>query len=249
MDTRTPNLMTFDIEGFVEASHDSMYVPPHCISESRETEEIEVNTGEILDLLQEFDQTATFFILGRIARDMPGLVRRIAEAGHEIAAHSFYHRRLFDFPEPEVRAFLGDAKKALEDASGVSVMGFRAPDFSIVNNNTWVFDVLRGLGYQYDSSVMPATLHDVYGIEDFPREPFRLPNGLIELPMSTMRIGKWNIPVAGGGYLRLYPLAVTTAAFSSLRDSLLDLRKRLGEFHLIRQRNHSILLLHGKIPV
>ena len=82
-----PNLLTFDIEGFIEASHDSMYVPPKYISASRETREIEVNTTAILELLAQFDQKATFFILGRIARDMPRLTRSIAAAGHEIGCH------------------------------------------------------------------------------------------------------------------------------------------------------------------
>lgn len=203
------NLLTFDIEGFVESSHDSMTVPGRYVSESREAEEIEVNTLEILEVLAGFGQHATFFILGRIARDMPALVRRIAEAGHEIACHSFNHRRLFYFSRPEVRRFLGDAKRALEDASGQQVCGFRAPDFSITQVNLWVFDVLRELSFEYDSSVYPTGLHDVYGIAGFSRKPFRLSNGLIELPMSTVTIFGQNIPFGGGGYLRLYPLAVT----------------------------------------
>lgn len=212
-DHRTPNLLTFDIEGFVEASHDSMTVPRECLSALRETEEIEVNTMEILDVLAETGDKATFFILGRIARDMPRLVRRIADAGHEIGCHSFYHRRLFHFDERQVCQFLGDAKRTLEEASGQQVYGFRAPDFSITAANRWTFDVLHDLGYVYDSSVVPTTLHDVYGIAGFPTVPFRLPNGLIEFPVSTMQVLRWNVPVGGGGYLRLYPLALTRAAF------------------------------------
>jgi polysaccharide deacetylase family protein (PEP-CTERM system associated) len=209
----TPNLLTFDIEGFVEASHDSMTVPPECISEAGEREEIEVNTMQILEVLAAAGCKGTFFTLGRIARDMPRLVRRIAEAGHELACHSFHHRRLFNATEAEARHFLSDAKRLLEDASGQRVYGFRAPDFSITSANPWAFDVLRDLGYVYDSSVVPTTLHDVYGIRGFPTSPFRMANGLIEFPMSTMRVGRWNVPVGGGGYFRLYPLALTTAAF------------------------------------
>lgn len=207
------NLLSFDIEGFIEASHDSMHVPPECISASAESREIEVNTLDILDLLRETGHKGTFFILGRIARDMPRLVRQIADEGHEIACHSYEHRRLFHFGEPETRAFLTDAKRLLEDASGQRVYGFRAPDFSIVRQNRWAFDVLREIGFVYDSSVMPTSLHDVYGIGDFPTTPFQLSNGLIEFPMSTVRILKWNVPVGGGGYLRLYPLFATAAAF------------------------------------
>lgn len=212
-DERTPNLLTFDIEGFVEASHDSMVVPPECISAQREAEEIEVNTLEILDVLAETGHKGTFFILGRIARDMPALVRQIADAGHEIGCHSFYHRRLFHFDRPQTLQLLADAKRTLEDASGQPVYGFRAPDFSIVAANRWTFDVLREIGYAYDSSVMPTTLHDVCGIGDFPTAPFRMRNGLFEFPLSTMQLSHWNVPVGGGGYLRLFPLAVTRAAF------------------------------------
>lgn len=212
-DTRTPNMLSFDIEGFIEASHDSMHVPPECISATREAEEIEINTLEIVDLLAETGQRGTFFILGRIARDMPRLVRRIADAGHEIGCHSYYHRRLFQFDRPQTRRFLVEARHALEDAAGQRVCGFRAPDFSIIAANSWVFDELREAGYIYDSSVMPTSLHDVYGIGQFPTSPFRMPNGLFEFPLSTMRVLKWNVPVGGGGYLRLYPLALTRAAF------------------------------------
>ena len=142
---------------------------------------------------------------------MPKLVRRIAEAGHEIGCHSFVHRRLSMFSRPEVEQLIGDAKQVLEDAAGVAVMGFRAPDFSITQANLWVLDVLRGLSFGYDSSVYPTGIHDVYGIRGFPRMPFRLPNGLLELPMSTVSILGQEIPFGGGGYLRLYPLTMTKA--------------------------------------
>jgi polysaccharide deacetylase family protein (PEP-CTERM system associated) len=210
---KKPNLLSFDIEGFIEASHDSMHVPEAYISEALEAEEIELNTLEILQLLADFDQKATFFILGRIARDMPSLVRQIAEAGHEIGCHSFYHRRLFHFPRPEVAQFLRDAKDLLEDVSGRSVYGFRAPDFSINRSNLWVFDILRELSFVYDSSVYPTGLNSAYGISDFSVLPFRLPNGLIEVPMSTIRILSQNLPFGGGGYLRLYPLFLTKLFF------------------------------------
>jgi polysaccharide deacetylase family protein (PEP-CTERM system associated) len=209
----TSNLLTFDIEGFIESAHESMCVRPEYISERLEAEEIEANTVAILDLLEEFGQKATFFILGRIARDMPRLVRRIADAGHEVGCHSLFHKRLYNFQRSEVAAFLDEAKCRLEDASGTRVYGFRAPDFSITRSNLWAFDVLRERSFVYDSSIYPTGLHDVYGIGDFPTTPFRLPNGLIEVPLSTFRIFRNNIPYGGGGYLRLYPLAVTKALF------------------------------------
>ena len=207
------NLLSFDIEGFIEASHDSLGVPRGYTSEELEEEEIEVNTLEILHLLADFDQKATFFILGRIARDMPSLVRQIAEAGHEIACHSFYHRRLLHFSRPEVAQFLRDAKHLLEDVSGKPIYGFRAPDFSINRSNLWVFEILRELSFVYDSSVYPTGLNSAYGISDFSVLPFRLPNELIEVPLSTIRILAQNLPFGGGGYLRLYPLFLTKLFF------------------------------------
>jgi polysaccharide deacetylase family protein (PEP-CTERM system associated) len=215
-DTRSANLLSFDIEGFIEASHDSMHVPSKYVSDELEREEIHVNTVEILNVLAETDQKATFFVLGRIARDMPSLVRDIAGAGHELACHSLYHRRLFLFSPNEVRSFLSEAKSLLEDASGQAVYGFRAPDFSITESNTWTFDILRELGFKYDSSVYPISVHDAYGMGHFPQTPFVLPNGLVEFPMSTVRILGTNIPFGGGGYLRLYPLILTKLFFRRL---------------------------------
>jgi polysaccharide deacetylase family protein (PEP-CTERM system associated) len=207
------NLISFDIEGFIEATHDIMEVPQKYLSKAEESKEIEVNTMSILEMLNFFEQKATFFVLGRIARDMPGLVRSIANAGHEIGCHSFNHRRLYNFNRSEVKDFLMDAKNYLEDAIGNPVYGFRAPDFSITNSNLWVFEILREIGFLYDSSVYPTTLHDVYGMVGLPKVPFRFPNGLIEIPLSVISLFNQNIPFGGGGYLRIYPQIVTRLFF------------------------------------
>ena len=204
-----PHLISFDIEGFIESSHDSYVVPQKYLSPHEETREIEENTAVILETLAECSVAATFFILGRIARDMPNLVRQIAAAGHEIAAHSFEHRRLHKFDRQESYEQLRLAKEYLEQASGQPVIGFRAPDFSIARDNVYVLDQLRELGYRYDSSVFPISFHDAYGLSTFPRVPFILPNGLIEFPMSTLEIAGGRFPFGGGGYLRLYPLWLT----------------------------------------
>lgn len=207
--SRTTNLITFDIEGFIEASHDSMHVPQQYVSAVKEREEIEVNTHGILDLLAESGQTGTFFVLGRIARDLPALVKRIVTEGHELGCHGFYHRRLYYLSRPKLEEQLSDAKRTLEDVGGGPIHGFRAPDFSITNSNLWAFDVLREVGFTYDSSIYPTSLHDAYGIGGAPRVPFRMPNGLVEFPMATVRVLGANVPFGGGGYLRLYPLWLT----------------------------------------
>ncbi len=204
-----PHLISFDIEGFIESSHDSFVVPRRYLSAKEATREIEENTMVILESLAECSVTATFFILGRIARDMPNLVQQIAAAGHEIAAHSFEHRRLHQFDRRGSHEQLRLAKEYLEQSSGQPVIGFRAPDFSIVRDNLYVLDQLRELGYQYDSSVFPISFHDAYGLPTFPRVPFILPNGLIEFPLSTLEIAGARLPFGGGGYLRLYPLWLT----------------------------------------
>lgn len=203
------NILSFDIEGFLESSEEILDIPARYRSQREEAREIEVNTMKIVDVLGARHIRATFFILGRIARDMPHLVRTIADAGHEIGSHSFYHRRLYNLAPEQARAAVRDSKRALEDACGAAVVGFRAPDFSIVRSNQWMFDVLREEGYLYDSSVYPTGVHDVYGIGDFSSRPLRLPNGLIEVPMSTVRILGKSLPFGGGGYFRLYPLWLT----------------------------------------
>jgi polysaccharide deacetylase family protein (PEP-CTERM system associated) len=210
-DDALTHLVSFDIEGFVEASHDSFRVPEKYISEPAERREIHENTEVILDILDECQVSATFFMLGRLGRDMPGLVREVAERGHEIAAHSFTHRRLYLFDRPGAQEQLRLAKDQLEQACGAKVVGFRAPDFSIVRENLYLLDDLREVGYEYDSSVYPLSFHDAYGISSFPRHPFILPSGLIEFPMSTVSVGSMALPYGGGGYLRLYPNPLTKA--------------------------------------
>jgi polysaccharide deacetylase family protein (PEP-CTERM system associated) len=185
-----------------------MYVPPHYLSESLEKNEIEINTMEILSVLSECGAKGTFFILGRIGRDMPVLVRKIADEGHEVACHGFFHKRLFNLSRSDTEKSLKQAKHYLEDASGVQVYGFRAPDFSIIQSNLWVHDILQQLSFKYDSSIYPIGFHDVYGIEHVETAPFKLKNGLIEIPLSTVKLVK-NFPFGGGGYFRLYPLLLT----------------------------------------
>ena len=202
------NLLTFDIEGFRDALHESISIPPRAKPNFSEKDVIETNTLEILSLLSEYSAKGTFFILGWIAKDMPSLIRTIAREGHEIACHGLLHKRLFNLSRREIEESLNEAKKCLEDASGSAVYGFRAPDFSIIKSNLWVHDILQELEFTYDSSIFPISFHDVYGMKNIPRSPFKLPNGLIEIPLSTVRFIK-NIPFGGGGYFRLYPFFFT----------------------------------------
>ena len=203
------NIISFDIEGLIESSHDSMTIPEKYIDNKKEDYLITKNTEEILEVLDSCGVKGTFFILGRIARDIPSLIKMISKEGHEIACHSLDHYRLFNFSRNEVQQKLRTAKAFLEDASSQKVIGFRAPDFSIIEKNIYVFDDLLELGYEYDSSVYPIGMHDVYGISDFKDHPFIMENGLVELPMSTIKIFGKAIPFGGGGYFRIFPFFLT----------------------------------------
>jgi polysaccharide deacetylase family protein (PEP-CTERM system associated) len=206
----TVHAFTVDVEGFAESHQQSVAVDPALLEPSAMDREIEENLSATLDILCEHGITATFFFLGRIAQTAPRLVRRVADAGHEIGCHSLYHRRITGQSEGDFRAQLTEAKERLEDASGKEVIGFRAPDFSITNENRWALDALADAGFRYDSSIVPTGLHDVYGMQNVPEEVFRWQNGLIEFPLPVVHLLGVSFPVGGGGYFRLYPLAVTT---------------------------------------
>lgn len=198
-----------DVEGFAESMAESFRVPPEMMGGQEELDEIQRNVDETLEFLESRSVKGTFFVLGRIAVKLPKLVRRIAECGHEIASHSHEHLRLYNLSRQQVQDSLAGSRKALEDASGTPVKGFRAPDFSINAQTLFIFDLIQEAGYQYDSSVYPIAGHDVYGIAGTERWIHRLENGLIEYPLSTAEIAGRRLPALGGGYFRLYPLPLT----------------------------------------
>ena len=212
------NCISIDVEGFIESNMQSFPVHRKYISETREKYEIEKNINFILDLLDELNVKATFFFLGRIGRDIPGTVKEVAGLGHEIGCHSFEHVRVFGLTQDQFRKSLMHAKKLLEDLSGRKVCGFRAPDFSITESNIWALDILRETGFIYDSSIFPTGLHDVYGIKSANTVIHRLPNGLIEFPLSVIKFLGRAIPFGGGGYFRLYPAFVTKFCIRKLNE-------------------------------
>lgn len=170
------------------------------------------NTQRILELLAEYRQFATFFVLGWVAEREPGLIRQIADCGHELACHSHLHRRVFTLSPPEFRSDLRRAKKAIEDAGGQPVVGFRAPTFSIGKDSLWSLEILAEEGFIYDSSIFPIR-HDLYGMPEAPRfahsHELASSKTMVEVPPSTVRILGTNLGVAGGGYLRHLPFAYT----------------------------------------
>lgn len=187
---------------------------------------VSANTGRILDMLARRNTRATFFVLGWVARKHPEIAREIAAAGHEVASHGMTHRLVYTQTPQEFRAETRDAKALLEDQCQQPVIGYRAATYSITQRSLWALDVIAELGFKYDSSIFPMR-HDRYGIPDAHPLPhvLRTPAGasLVEFPISVLRFGRIKIPIAGGGYFRLFPYAFT-------RWGLREINRRSQEF-------------------
>jgi polysaccharide deacetylase family protein (PEP-CTERM system associated) len=200
------NIMSVDVEDYfhVEAFSDLVDRADWDAYACR----VERNTRRLLDVLEECEVEATFFILGWVAERYPHLVREIVARGHEPACHSYWHRLIYGLEPREFAEDTRRAKDAVEQAASVAVCGYRAPSYSVTRRSLWALEILTESGFTYDSSIFPIH-HDVYGIPDAPRYPFRIatPSGpLIEYPITTFRlIGRRNWPVGGGGYLRILP--------------------------------------------
>ncbi|MBV9483908.1 MAG: polysaccharide deacetylase family protein [Acidobacteria bacterium] len=213
------NCFSVDVEGFVESNLQSFEIPPRYIDKAREDYEIETNMNVLLGLLESLGIHATFFFVGRIARDLPQIVRLSAQMGHEIGCHSFEHLRIFRLSRRDFKEKLAAAKECLENTCARRVYGFRAPDFSITRAALWALDVLKELNFVYDSSIYPIRGHDVYGIHDAKANIHTLPNGLVEWPLATFDFLNLRLPFGGGGYFRMYPLPLTQRFISSLNKN------------------------------
>ncbi len=179
---------------------------------------VEGNTLRILDMLDEFAVRATFFVLGWVAERCPGLVKEIQRRGHEIACHGYGHQLIYRLSPEEFRQDVSKAKDILENICGTQVHGYRAPSYSITAKSLWALDILVEEGFTYDSSIFPIS-HDIYGMPGGERFPHTIstPSGTLEeFPLSTfsMQSAGWNyrLPIAGGGYLRLFPAALVSRA-------------------------------------
>ena len=174
------------------------------------------NTHRVLDLFDQHNAKGTFFFVGWVAARFPYLVREVQSRGHELACHSYWHRTVYSLTPDEFRKDTRQAKKAIEDAAGVSVTGYRAPSWSITKSCLWALDILAEEGFTYDSSIYPIH-HDLYGVPGAQRFPYThaCANGLKlqEFPPATLRFLGTNFPAAGGGYLRIFPTAFTEFAF------------------------------------
>jgi polysaccharide deacetylase family protein (PEP-CTERM system associated) len=191
---------------------------------------VEINTDKVLGLFDEAGVKATFFTLGWVAARHKALIRRIAEAGHEIASHGWDHARVFRMSEAEFRADLTRARGEIENASGQQVSGYRAPSFSIDRRTPWAHFVLAEQGYAYSSSVAPIR-HDHYGWPESPRFAWRPVPGseLIELPVTTFEFAGRRFAAGGGGFFRLLPYALSDWAISRVNGA--ETRPAIFYFH------------------
>lgn len=198
------NAMTIDVEEHFQVSAFEKRIDKSEWGDQKSR--VAANIDRILGLLEEVDANATFFTLGCVAERHPDMIRRIVEAGHEIASHGYEHTRVRDQSESEFRADVDRTKKLLEDIAGEEVIGYRAPSFSIGPATPWAHDILQSTGYRYSSSIYPIK-HDHYGSPLAPRFPYRVRDeGLLEIPMSTVHALGRNWPCSGGGYFRLLPM-------------------------------------------
>jgi polysaccharide deacetylase family protein (PEP-CTERM system associated) len=228
MGERLVNAMSVDVEDYFQVSAFANHVRRDDWTSL--PSRVERNTDKVMRLFADAGVKATFFTLGWVAERHKDLIRRIVAEGHELASHGFAHFRATDQTPEEFRADVRRTKAILEDAGGVAVRGYRAASFSIGAGNLWTLEVLAEEGYGYSSSIYPVR-HDHYGMPDAPRFAHRPVGqvGVLELPISTLRMGGRNLPIGGGGYFRLLPYPAYRWALSRLNRD--DLQPAIFYFH------------------
>lgn len=213
------NALTVDVEDYYHVAAFSNVIDPADWSAMKS--HVESNTNRILDLLDQKDVRATFFVLGWVADRYPHLVREIVNRGHELACHGYSHQLIYQQSQETFRSETERAKDLLEQTGQVKVIGYRAASYSITPRSKWALDILVESGFQYDSSIFPVR-HDRYGMPGAERWPHRLKTEagyeIVEFPLSTLRISGMTIPIAGGGYFRIYPYRFSRWALGSINS-------------------------------
>ena len=219
-DRPIPNALTVDVEDYFQVS---AFADRVCRKDWDKYEcRVEGNTDRILSIFDEAQVQATFFILGWVAERYPGLVRRIAASGHEIASHGYWHQLVYDLTPEEFAKDILDSKNAITSACGLEVAAYRAPSFSITPRSEWALDILIEQGIVLDSSIFPIKGHDRYGFPDAPKHIHTIERGngsLIEFPPTFGSFGAMPVPI-GGGYFRLFPLVLTLRAIAQVRNTI-----------------------------
>ncbi len=227
-DSKITNVMSVDVEDYFQVGAFEHTIPRE--DWTRWPCRVEGNIERILAMFARHDIKATFFTLGWIAERYPHTVRRIVDAGHELASHGYGHQRASALTVAEFRQDVSRAKALLEDIAGQAVSGYRAPSFSIGGGNLWALDVLAETGHRYSSSIYPIA-HDHYGMPDAPRFPYRPAQctGLLEMPPTTVKWRGRNFPAAGGGFFRLLPYAASNWLINRVNQD--DKRPAMFYFH------------------
>jgi polysaccharide deacetylase family protein (PEP-CTERM system associated) len=213
------NALTIDVEDYYHVTGFESIIPR--ADWDRYESRVERNTHRLLDLLDVYGTKATCFVLGWVAERQPHLVRTIHARGHEVASHGYAHQRVYTQSPAQFRQETQRSLKLLEDLIGVRVHGYRAASYSITSASLWALDILGEAGLTYDSSIFPIH-HDRYGIPGYPRFCHVIAGygggQLIEFPISTARWAGANVPIAGGGYFRLFPYAMIAWGLRSINQ-------------------------------
>lgn len=200
------NALTVDVEDYFQVSAFAESIKPN--DWDNHPLRVENNTQKLLDLCDEFQYKATFFVLGWVADRQRSLIEEIANRGHEVACHGYSHQLVYNQTPEVFREETVRAKSILEDIIQQPVKGYRAASYSITEKSEWALDILAESGFIYDSSIFPVR-HDRYGMPNTPKHPYVLktPAGhsIVEFPLSTAKVMNYRLPIAGGGYFRLYP--------------------------------------------
>jgi polysaccharide deacetylase family protein (PEP-CTERM system associated) len=212
------NYLTIDVEEYFQVSAFESIVSPDDWQNMEYR--VELNTTKVLNLLAQYTVKATFFVVGWVAEKHPALVKKINAQGHEIGCHSYQHKKIYDLTPNEFRKDTLKAKDILEQITGKKITGYRAPSYSITPKSLWALYILEELGFTYDSSIFPIQInHDLYGLPGAPRFPYTIPgNSLVEYPISTALLLGQRIPIAGGGYFRLFPYWFTKMALQRINQ-------------------------------
>ncbi|HUW84732.1 MAG TPA: XrtA system polysaccharide deacetylase [Phycisphaerae bacterium] len=206
------NSLTVDMEDYFHCEVFARTIRPrrwHTCSDR-----LALTIPSMLEMLAGCNVRATFFVLGWVARRYPRLVRQVADAGHEVASHGYWHQHLSRMTPTGLRQDLQASRRALEDIVAAPVIGYRAPTFSLTRRTAWAAELVVEQGFAYDSSVFPI-YHDRYGVPEAPGEPWWLETKsgrLLELPPLTFGSSRLKLPAAGGGYLRLLPACLVRGA-------------------------------------
>lgn len=211
------NALTVDVEDYFHVSAFAESVDQQAWGSY--ASRVEKNTHSLLDLFDDNEVTATFFVLGWVAERTSALVSEITARGHEVACHGYSHQLVYNQSPDVFRDETIRSKAILEDITQTRVYGYRAASYSITEQSRWALDILAEAGFDYDSSIFPIR-HDRYGMPEAPEYPYRLEteagNSLIEFPLSTMKVLQYRLPVAGGGYFRLYPYWLSRAGLRQI---------------------------------